>query len=59
MNLGEAISLMLVTIIVITCIVYLVIKADEKRKIQQREAKAAKKAEVVANRSSWEKWRKK
>ncbi len=59
MVLGSTVGLVLAMIVVIFSVIYLIIQAGKRRKTQQRAAKVAEKAEAVANRAAWQKWRKK
>lgn len=58
MNLTIAGGLGLVTMVFITSIAYLVIKAGKDRKKRQLAARATKKAEAAAKHAAWEEWRK-
>jgi hypothetical protein len=58
MSLFAVVSLGLATLLIIISIMYLVVQANKRLKMQQQASKVAKKAETAANRAAWEKWRK-
>jgi uncharacterized membrane protein len=59
MSISTTVGVALVVIFVIIVTLYLVNKADKRRKMQQDVANTAKKAEAAANRAAWDRWRKK
>ena len=58
MSLGAMVGLVMATLLIIISIMFLVVQADKRLKMQQQAEKVAKKAEAAANHAAWEKWRK-